>query len=280
MTSTIEEFRARVDAAPPKDLDQALLMLQADLPVLVKDKAGQVGQQKTRYADLVQANAVIIPRLNALGLVWKTKPTLRVEDPKFVLSYVLKHLASGEYEEGFYPLKLADNPQHLGSAITYARRYALLCVTGIVSDDEDDDGQAAAGQRYAQRAAQRPRQQASAEPPAGEAGEKPATAQRAAQRPRKSAQPPLPGEEDPNGPVGQDQHKHMHALWREIGYGGDENREQRLTIMTRILELPEPLESSSNLKRWQGDKVIDALKDKKRELLAKKAEQAHGGEPS
>ena len=257
MTTTIEEFRARVAAAPPKDLDEALLMLQADLPVLVKDKAGQVGNQKTRYADLVQANAVVIPRLNALGLIWKTKPTLRDEDPKFVLSYVLKHVPSGECEEGFYPLKLADNPQHLGSAITYARRYALLCVTGIVSDDEDDDGQAATGQRYAQRAAaQRPRQQA----PRTTADAAPADGQRTAQRRTQAARPPLPGE-DPDGPVGQDQHRHMHALWRELGYGGDENREQRLTITAKILGLPD-LDSSADLTRRQADTVIAALRDR------------------
>jgi hypothetical protein len=53
----------------PKSLDEALLMLQADLPTLVKDKDGQVGHQKTKYADLVQVNAVVLKRLNALGCV-------------------------------------------------------------------------------------------------------------------------------------------------------------------------------------------------------------------
>lgn len=263
--TTIEEFRARVEAAPPKDLDEALLMLQADLPVLVKDKSGQVGNQKTRYADLVQANAVVLPRLNALGLIWKTKPTLREEDPKFVLAYSLKHVASGECEDGFYPLKLADNPQHLGSAITYARRYALLCVTGIVSDDEDDDGQAATG-RYVQRQQQRSRPAA-----AGDGEGKPA---QRAQRARPAGRPPLPGEadQDPAGVVGQDQHRHMHALWKEVGYGGDENRDNRLTITARILGL-EGLDSSASLTRGQAEQVIAALKERK-------AAQQGGGEPS
>ena len=60
----------------PKDIDEALLMLQADPPVLVKDKKGQVGNQKTKYADLVQVNAVVLSRLNALGVAWVCCPDL------------------------------------------------------------------------------------------------------------------------------------------------------------------------------------------------------------
>jgi hypothetical protein len=130
----------------------------------------------------------------------------------------------------------------MGSAITYARRYALLAVTGIAAEDEDDDGDAASGRQYAQRAAQQP---AEAAPVAGRpGGQARSTAQRAAQRPR-GGRPPLPGENaDPDGPIGQDQRKHMFALWRELGYDGDANRETRLGITAKILGLPE-LESSS-----------------------------------
>jgi hypothetical protein len=53
-------------------------------------------------------------------------------------------------------LMIGDNPtsQALGSAITYARRYALTAVLNLVAD-EDDDG--AAAQSYG-RAAQKPAQ--------------------------------------------------------------------------------------------------------------------------
>jgi hypothetical protein len=36
-------------------------------------------------------------------------------------------------------------PQQMGSAITYARRYALMAVTGVFPSNEDDDGKAASG---------------------------------------------------------------------------------------------------------------------------------------
>jgi hypothetical protein len=252
-----------MDGVNPESLDDALLLLQADPPVLTKSKAGQVGNQKTKYADLVEVNKVVLARLNQLGVIWKCLPTMA--DERFVLRYTLTHVPSGEYQTGDYPLNLSE-PQKMGSAITYARRYALLAVTGIAAEDEDDDGDAASSRQYAQRAAQRPRQQRPADEPA-EAGR---TAQRRAQRPA-GARPPLPGEDDdPDGKVGQDQHRHMHALWRELGYAGDENRHTRLMITAKILGLPD-LESSSDLTRAQAGQVIAALKERK--------DRTAGGDP-
>lgn len=235
----------------PKSLDEALLILQADPPVLTKSKDGQVGNQKTKYADLVQVNKQVLARLNELGLVWKCTPDLIPDGDhpmRFVLKYKLLHVASGEYEAGLFPL-LGSTPQQNGSAITYARRYALLAVTGIAAEDEDDDGDAASGRRTAQR--QQPQERAEAAP----AGR---TAQR---RPRPGPAPALP-DEDPTAPVGTDQHRHMRALWRDLGFDGDENREQRLTITAKILGLPD-LESSSDLTRADADRVIAALIERK-----------------
>jgi len=65
--------------------------------------------------------------------------------------------------------------------------------------------------------------------------------------------------------VGQDQHRHMHALWREIGYGGNDHRSTRLNITARILGVPS-LDSSAEMTREQADKVIAALRDRKRQI--------------
>jgi hypothetical protein len=58
------------------------------------------------------------------------------------------------------------------------------------------------------------------------------------------------------------QRGHMFALWGELGFAGDENREQRLGITAKILGLPE-LESSSDLTRADADRVIAALIERK-----------------
>lgn len=47
---------------------------------------------------------------------------------------------SGQWVRTYTPMKYPDDPQALGSAITYARRYGLWSILGIASVDEDDDG--------------------------------------------------------------------------------------------------------------------------------------------
>ncbi|MDT5119286.1 MAG: hypothetical protein QOE30_5025, partial [Mycobacterium sp.] len=66
----------------------------------------------------------------------------------------------------------------------------------------------------------------------------------------------------PDEPLGDEQRKHMFALWGELGFAGDENREQRLMITAKILGLPD-LESSSDLTRAEADRVIAALTERR-----------------
>lgn len=82
---------------------------------------------------------------------------------------------------------------------------------------------------------------------------------------RPVSSPPAAGRQSGGEKVGQDQHRHMHALWRELGYGGEANREQRLQITAKILGLPN-LGSSADLTRAQADTVITALRERKQQL--------------
>ncbi|GAA3550494.1 hypothetical protein GCM10022419_033410 [Nonomuraea rosea] len=228
------------ETPPPASLDEALLRLQADPPVLVKDKHGQVGNQKTRYADLVQVNAVVLSRLNALGCVYTTKPLLRAEDPKFVLRYSLKHVASGTEDSGEYPLKLSENPMQMGSAITYARRYVLLAITGVAAEDEDDDAQAYDG-RTAQRA-HRPRSSAPGR----------STPAPTAQRSRTTPAPPI----EPQ--ITDAQQQKMAVLMREHDIT---DRTSALALVNEVLQRAEDnqITSRTELTRAEASKVIDRL---------------------
>lgn len=59
-----------------------------------------------------------------------------------LLDTQLSH-TSGQWMRSRLKIRIAkDDPQGYGSAITYARRYALGCMTGLVTE-EDDDGNAA-----------------------------------------------------------------------------------------------------------------------------------------
>jgi hypothetical protein len=68
---------------------------------------------------------------------------------------------------------------------------------------------------------------------------------------------------DDGQPVTDQQRKRMFALWGELGFTGDENRQNRLDITTKILGLTEPLESSNDLTRDEADRVIAALVERK-----------------
>lgn len=116
-----------------------LLLLQAELPKLPKDKTNpHFGSKFTGLDTIVERTG---PLLVKHQMAWITKPGRDELGP--YLGYRLVFLPTGEAETGEIPLLLAkDDMQGLGSALTYARRYALTCVLNLVSD-EDDDGSAA-----------------------------------------------------------------------------------------------------------------------------------------
>lgn len=223
--------------AEPQNIDEVIHAVQAQRPVLTKDKKGQVGNQKTKYADLVQVNDVVLKLLNDLHTIWTCRPHL--EAGSFGLHYALRHVPSGTEVSGVWPLKLSENPQQMGSATTYGRRYALLAVTGIVADDEDDDGAAVANRGTAQRAPMRAQPARPAE----------RTAQRAA-RPA-AAGPPLPGED--STAMTDPQRKRLHAMLREQFADRDTGLEWLSKTVGR------PIASSNDLDKADATKVIDAL---------------------
>jgi len=127
------------------NLASALAAFQAKLPPIVKTKTAKVktkdgGSYQYSYADLAEVSGVVLPALGAVGLSFTAKPTFN-EGGKFVLAYRLLH-ACGDSDEGEYPLPQSGTAQEIGSAITYARRYALCSIVGV-APDEDDDGAAA-----------------------------------------------------------------------------------------------------------------------------------------
>lgn len=115
----------------------AISEIQANPPALLKDGRGQYGAYLT-LGNLVDA---VVPLLHEQGVTVVQIP--RLADGQPALYTQLMHAASDSCIEGTMPLMSAQaNPQQQGSAITYARRYALASMLGLVAD-EDDDGQTA-----------------------------------------------------------------------------------------------------------------------------------------
>lgn len=96
---------------------------------------------KSQYADLNAVWEACRKPLtdNGLSVIQTSEPT---DGSMIALRTTLLH-ESGEYLSGVLCLKPTKaDPQQLGSAMTYARRYALSAIVGICSED-DDDGNAA-----------------------------------------------------------------------------------------------------------------------------------------
>jgi hypothetical protein len=127
--------------AVPKSLNEALLAFQKDPLSLEKDSTNPAFGRGSKYISLDAALPKIIEKLNALGIV-VVQPPSHIEGAP-ALRTLLTHVASGDTLETVMPLILdKDTAQGQGSAITYAKRYAILSILGLVAET-DDDGNAA-----------------------------------------------------------------------------------------------------------------------------------------
>lgn len=114
---------------------------------------------KSKYADLAHVVEGVVPALNANGVAVIQSPEFDGEMVHVTTMLVHESGATLEGKFSLRPSKL--DPQGVGSALTYARRYALLAMTGAAP--EDDDGSAASGPRQEAPPRSAPKR---AEPPA------------------------------------------------------------------------------------------------------------------
>lgn len=146
-TNTTEANNAMPPAAPCHRQDQsatigklAFALAKAQGCMQAAKKGAENPFFKSRYADLSEVWATIRKPLadNQLAVIQTTV----AEDGKLRLRTVLVH-SSGEWVESVYPVNpQKQDPQGYGSAVTYARRYALSALVGVVAD-VDDDGEGA-----------------------------------------------------------------------------------------------------------------------------------------
>jgi len=122
-----------------KELYQALAAVQAEMPAM--DKSATNPHFRSNYVPLEALVETLNPLLEKHGLLWFTQP--RDVEGTPALRYTLVHLESGENLTDVMPLILdKQNSQGLGSAITYARRYALTSVFNIIAELDDDGNKA------------------------------------------------------------------------------------------------------------------------------------------
>ena len=116
------------------ELAKALSKAQSSYNSLIKDSTNPFF--KSKYADLAACIECIRQPLadNGLSVVQSTG----YENGIIYVETIIMH-SSGEWISGKYPLTPSKNndPQALGAALTYARRYALTAMLGIAAEDDD-----------------------------------------------------------------------------------------------------------------------------------------------
>lgn len=125
---------------------------------VARTKTVNAGNMRYNYADLDAVLEAAKPTLTAQGLA--VTQAASGEGVHAVVMHV-----TGEWLS-FPPLQVStqqNTPQGQGSALTYARRYQMLALLGIAT--EDDDGSAAAKPKKATRAVAPPAEPANADRP-------------------------------------------------------------------------------------------------------------------
>jgi hypothetical protein len=120
------------------ELITALAKAQAVIGVAIKQKDNPFFRSK--YADLPAIWDVIREPLSRNGIAVIQAPQHDLEGNVY-LETTIAH-ASGQWIRSSYPVTpVKPDPQGYASALTYARRYTLSAMCGVVQDD--DDGNAA-----------------------------------------------------------------------------------------------------------------------------------------
>ena len=117
----------------------ALVDAQAGMPIARKSAQSRFH----RYATLDDLKIAALPCLTNHGLRVQQGPTW-MEGQLFITTRII-HKPSGEYIEGCmpaFPIPLVKNDiQAFGSQLSYVERYSYKMMVGIITDDEDDDGE-------------------------------------------------------------------------------------------------------------------------------------------
>jgi hypothetical protein len=143
------------------ELAVALVKAQGEFPTVLKTKVATIqtkngGSYTYGYADLGDIREAVVPILTRHGLCVTQAPSIYGDQA--ALTTTLLH-ESGQWIESEMLLHIEKtDAQGQGSAITYARRYALSAILGIVTESDDDGGVATNNRRETQ----------SEVPPAGE----------------------------------------------------------------------------------------------------------------
>jgi hypothetical protein len=154
-------------------LDTAVLAAKPNYKPLLKTRNNPFFSSK--YADLSDVLESVEAPLAAQGVL-----VLQAQDlgeGKLSIKTEIVHASSGEFRASFMEISANPDPQKMGSASTYLKRYAISTLAGVVADVDDDANAASA------------------------ATSRPSDKPKVSQTPAKPTNDPRPGNRTPSTPV-------------------------------------------------------------------------------
>lgn len=121
---------------------KAFIQAQSNMEAITKENKNDAFKG-SKYADLATVVAAIVPAMNKAGIAVLQSPAFDGE--MVTITTTLLHESGATVTSDLRLRPSKSDPQGVGSAITYGRRYSLLAVAGVAP--EDDDGNAASGPR-------------------------------------------------------------------------------------------------------------------------------------
>lgn len=116
-----------------KEIYKALYNIEHELSPIIKDKVNTYTNSK--YTDINSVLDLIKEPFYNNGLLLKQTP-----EGNGGMTTRIIHLESEEYIESSFNIELGEkyNPQNAGAAITYQRRYAIICMLNLQLLNDND----------------------------------------------------------------------------------------------------------------------------------------------
>lgn len=117
---------------------EAIHKVQQGADPVKKTTSGQVGSRAYMYANLVDTWDTIKELMQSSGLTVIQSPTLGDHNVGAQFQTTIYHTSGEWIKETMQMVLQRDDPQAIGAAITYYRRYMITSMLGLIPDDDND----------------------------------------------------------------------------------------------------------------------------------------------
>jgi hypothetical protein len=122
-----------------ENIMKAIMVVQQGAEYLKKDAKGQVGTREYGYTNLSGTWYAIKALMQQNDLVVVQSPTSGENHVGQFFQTTLYHTKTGEWVKEIMQMVVQrEDPQAIGAAITYYRRYMLTSILGLIPDDDND----------------------------------------------------------------------------------------------------------------------------------------------